>query len=139
MDDNKNNNTNMVVDNSITNLKNLDSPNQTGNILNENDDKMILYYNTDGRNSFYMCLVPTLIFIIGYIVSGGSFSEGDAGANWWIFFPLLMVAEPSAFIASTYLALRGLNGSKLTPAYITLTINFVKLIILAIAVIQGRL
>jgi hypothetical protein len=101
----------------------------SNNTIENNDiDSHIIYYNNEGKKSLYLCFVPIVIFLIGYIHSGGSFSEGDGGAVWWLYFPLLLAVSPITMFVSIYLGIKGLKGNKKILSYISLLINAIEII-----------
>ncbi len=101
----------------------------SNNTIESNDtDSHIIYYNEKGKKSLYLCFVPIVIFLIGYIHSGGSFSEGDGGAVWWLYFPLLLAVSPITMFVSIYLGIKGLKGNKKILSYISLLINAIEII-----------
>ena len=99
---------------------------------NNEFDNHILYYNNEGKKSLYLCFVPIIIFLIGYIRSDGSFSEGDGGAIWWLYFPLLLAVTPITMFASIYLGIKGLKGNKKILSYISFFINILEVIFVII-------
>ena len=109
----------------IDSLKTMSSNNT---IENNDTDSHIIYYNNEGKMSLYLCFVPIVIFLNGYIQSGGSFSEADRGAVWWLYFPLLLVVSPISMFVSIYLGIKGLKGNKKILSYISLLINAIEII-----------
>ena len=103
-------------------------PESSNTIANNNIDNQILNYNKAGVNSLYLCFVPFVIFLIGYIHSGGSFDEGGSGAVWWLYFPLIFVVSPITILISICLGVIGLEGNKKIFSYISLFINAIELL-----------
>ena len=85
-------------------------------------------YNISSKISFYLSLVVFVIFLIGYIWSGGSFNESGSGAIWWVVFPIIMITEPWLLLISVILGVIGLKGNKKILAIVSLTINLLKII-----------
>ena len=102
------------------------------NESNNGSDRNIIYYNNEGKKSLYLCFVPIAIFLIGYIQSGGSFSEGDGGASWWLYIPLLLAVLPITMFISIYLGIKGLKGNKKIISYISFFINALEIIFVII-------
>ncbi len=109
-----------------SNLEKIESSNNS--IENKDFYGHILYCNEAGKKSLYLYFVPAVIFLIGYIHSGGSFSEDNSGAVWWLYFPLLLGIAPITIFVSIYLGIKGLKGNKKTPSYISLTINALEIL-----------
>ena len=89
--------------------------NNQNNLFNQKDADST---NEDGLKAFKLLIIFFLIIGLLFLLSGGSFSENDSGAIWW----LLIIAIP-VYCASILHAISGLKGSKKGFSIISLLIQ----------------
>ena len=88
-----------------------------------NDDKRQSVVSVSKNNSrisghsiasLILAVVPVVILLAGFlfclIASGGSLSDNDSGAVWWLFIALLMVMVPVTGIANILSVIFGIIG-----------------------------
>ena len=95
----------------------------------EEYDKKILHYNNLGKVSVFISLIPVVIFLIGYIHTGGNVSDGDGTAAVWLLYAAaILVITPQAIILSIILAINVLKRDKKVPSYICFIIIVLEII-----------
>lgn len=116
--------------------------NNTNNTDNTNTDnnpeKTISYYNKQAIKSFFLCFIPSLILLAGYVHSGGSFDEGSGGAIWWLYFPLLMFASPIVILDSIYTGIVGLKGNRKFFSIVSLLVNISEIILIIMVGLNNK-
>lgn len=85
--------------------------------------------------SIFTGLVPVLLILYCYNISGGSFSEAGSGAIWWLMIMYYGTFGIPLFILSIVFALYGLKSSKKILAIFSLFITCLPIIILFISLI----
>lgn len=83
----------------------------TNNVSKDNSRK-----SASSIASFVLSLAPIVIllmvFLFCLIISGGSFSDNDRGAIWWLFITVIMVLIPVAIVTNILAIIFGVIGLK---------------------------
>lgn len=92
--------------------------------------------NRESKISLILASLPVAIVIIVFlfclVVSGGSTSENDMGAVWWIFVVSIWIMTPVTIIMnilSVYYGVKGLREKHTKYAWVGITIVLIELII----------
>ena len=93
--------------------------------------------NKAGYKALYLSLVIVGVFLLCFIMSGGSTSEADDGAVWWLVIIYCWMAELPIMIASIIFGIKGLKDENKLPSYASFVINLIKIALFAIIMFRN--
>lgn len=121
----------IIVDESNNNIEDYHNPSSKN--LKEGNAAPNIKRNGSSITSFWLALIPYILFLYCYIASGGSFDESGSGAVWWlIMLYYWSIGIPILFV-SFFLAVRGLKSDKKIFSYIGLVLTTPPVLLLLFA------